>query len=60
MSLLPMRTDALILHDKIEECKQYHPELCIECGCCAYVCPAKRPLVQTQRLAKKLIRQKGK
>ena len=19
---------------------------CIECGCCAYVCPAKRPLVQ--------------
>lgn len=60
MSLLPMRTDALILHDKIDECRQYHPELCIECGCCAYVCPAKRPLVQSQRLAKKLIRQKGK
>lgn len=26
--------------------------LCIECGCCSYVCPAKRPLVETNRLAK--------
>jgi electron transport complex protein RnfC len=25
---------------------------CFECGCCAYVCPAKRPLVQFCRLAK--------
>jgi electron transport complex protein RnfC len=25
---------------------------CFECGCCAYVCPAKRPLVQFIRLAK--------
>ncbi len=26
--------------------------LCIECGCCSYVCPAKRPLVQNHRLGK--------
>lgn len=26
--------------------------LCMECGCCSYICPAKRPLVQTNRLAK--------
>ena len=25
---------------------------CFECGCCSYVCPAKRPLVQFMRLAK--------
>jgi electron transport complex protein RnfC len=25
---------------------------CFECGCCAYVCPAKRPLVQFIKLAK--------
>ena len=25
---------------------------CIECGCCAYVCPAGRPLVQHMRRAK--------
>ena len=28
------------------------PFECFECGCCAYVCPAKRPLVQFIRLAK--------
>jgi electron transport complex protein RnfC len=26
--------------------------LCMECGCCSYVCPAKRPLVQNNVLAK--------
>ena len=26
--------------------------LCMECGCCSYVCPANRPLVQNNRLAK--------
>lgn len=26
--------------------------LCMECGCCSYICPAKRNLVQTNRLAK--------
>lgn len=30
--------------------------LCMECGCCSYVCPAKRPLVQTNKLAKALLR----
>jgi H+/Na+-translocating ferredoxin:NAD+ oxidoreductase subunit C len=33
---------------------------CFECGCCAYVCPAKRPLVQFARLAKMQIKQAGK
>ena len=26
--------------------------VCMECGCCSYVCPANRPLVQNNRLAK--------
>ena len=26
--------------------------LCMECGCCSYVCPASRPLVQQNKLAK--------
>lgn len=34
---------------RLEEAKLM---LCMECGCCSYVCPAKRPLVQTNRLAK--------
>ena len=30
---------------------------CIECGSCAYLCPAHRPLVQTNKLAKKLLQE---
>lgn len=29
---------------------------CFECGCCAYVCPARRPLVQFARLGKAAVK----
>ena len=32
-------------------------QACMECGCCSFVCPANRPLVQTNKLAKALIRE---
>lgn len=31
---------------------RFSPIDCIECGCCSYVCPTNRPLVQLIRLAK--------
>ena len=31
---------------------------CIECGACAYVCPAKQPIVQNIRLAKAELRKR--
>ncbi len=31
--------------------------LCMECGCCSFVCPSKRPLVQNNRLAKAEVRE---
>ena len=30
--------------------------LCMECGCCSFICPANRPLVQTNKLAKAYVR----
>ena len=30
--------------------------LCMECGCCAFICPAHRPLVQVNKLAKGMLR----
>ena len=30
---------------------------CMECGCCSFICPANRPLVQTNRLAKILVKE---
>ena len=32
-------------------------DACMECGCCAYICPANRPLVQTNKLAKAALRE---
>ena len=32
-------------------------ETCMECGCCSFVCPANRPLVQKNKLAKQLLKE---
>lgn len=32
-------------------------DLCMECGCCSFICPANRPLVQTNKLAKGKLRE---
>ncbi len=36
-----------------------HTGLCIECGTCTYACPAMRPITQTMRLAKAMLREQG-
>ncbi len=40
-----------------EDLKTLCVDLCMECGCCSYVCPAKRHLVQTNKLAKTMLRE---
>ena len=39
--------------EKLEKLKA---NLCMECGCCSYVCPAKRDLVQRNKMAKAKLR----
>lgn len=36
----------------LKECENLGVMLCMECGCCSYICPAARPLVQTNRIVK--------
>ena len=51
---------ALAISDKREMCARLEDQkigLCIECGCCSFVCPAKRPLVENNRLAKAALRE---
>ncbi len=38
--------------DRIKLLEKNKIMLCMECGCCSYVCPAGRPLVQNNKLAK--------
>ena len=46
---------AMKVEDKDERAARLVAEkinLCMECGCCSYICPSRRPLVETNRLAK--------
>ncbi len=33
-------------------------DTCMECGCCSFVCPSNRPLVQVNKLSKNLLKEK--
>ena len=59
MRLMPMFIERAVEDEDALRAKKFHAMSCLECGCCAYVCPASRPLVQSMRRAKKLIKEKG-
>lgn len=52
MGLLPNEIGVYVEAGRPGDTSQFGVFECFECGCCAYVCPAKRPLVQFIRLAK--------
>lgn len=61
MSLNPtVFAKSMGISDKAERAARLeaaHVALCIECGSCSYVCPAKRPLVENNRLSKAFLRE---
>ena len=52
MGLEPKEIAIYVEANRPEDTAQFGVFDCFECGSCAYVCPAKRPLVQFVRLAK--------
>ena len=60
MSLIPNRLHQAALYKEDEVFKAYYGMQCIECGSCSYICPARRPIVQTIRTEKDRIRQNRK
>ncbi len=52
MMLMPGILSVQIENERFDDAQNWHVMDCIECGCCAYVCPAGRPLVQHMRRAK--------
>jgi electron transport complex protein RnfC len=60
MGLNPSMLSILSQKGFIDEAKEdYSLFDCMECGCCSFVCPAKRKIVHHVRLAKKLSAEKG-
>lgn len=51
VGLLPMRIEKAFDKKKKDALKRLHPEYCIGCGSCTYVCPAKRELADKVRQA---------
>ena len=39
----------------VEMLEKLGADICMLCGCCAYICPAKRPLIETNTLAKNML-----
>lgn len=60
IGLVPSLLDAFSRANKLDECEKWHIKDCIECGSCTFICPAKRYLMQSLRLAKKAVNQRGR
>lgn len=56
MRLMPLMLYQAERSNDVEELKKLNIMDCIECGCCAYTCPATIPLVQSLRTGKQRVR----
>lgn len=59
MGLMPYRLGDYGRTARVAEFKDWAGLSCIECGCCSYVCPSKRPLLQWIRVGKLRVREEA-
>ncbi len=59
MGLAPVQIASAYRAGDVPQLAKLRVDLCIECGTCSYSCPAMRPLTQTMRLAKAMLREQG-
>lgn len=59
MRLTPVMILRELKSGNLEQAKKFGLADCIECGCCAFVCPSHINIVQRVRLGKILLRQKA-
>ena len=57
LNLSPAAIETAFVNKEPEVLKELKVNLCMECGCCAFGCPAHRPLVQVNKLAKAMLNQ---
>jgi len=60
MGLEPNNVSIYVEAGRGADTEEFGVDDCFLCGCCAYVCPAKRPLVQFMTLAKNALRESKK
>ena len=52
---MPCEIEAAYKRNDVEALAALKVNICMECGCCSFICPASRPLVQTNKLAKPMV-----
>lgn len=55
--LAPAAISHAYKYNDVEALKKLSVDTCMLCGCCSFVCPANRPLVQRNKLSKELLKQ---
>jgi electron transport complex protein RnfC len=61
MKLVPSELSITLEKERVDLAQQYNIMDCIECGVCAYVCPANRPIVQFIKFGKaQILKQRAK
>jgi electron transport complex protein RnfC len=58
MRLIPAMLARYAKAGLYEDCQKYYIDYCSDCGACAYVCPAKIPLLRYIRIAKRELNKK--
>ncbi len=53
MGLVPTSLASFSHFGRLAELERLYIDDCIECGCCAYICPTRNPLVQLIKLGKR-------
>jgi len=56
LDLMPEALEKAFDRRDLAALKELKVQLCMNCGCCTYVCPAKRPLAEKNQLAKLEVR----
>lgn len=56
MKLTPLFLEQSVKNNDIDSLNKLNIMNCMECGCCSFICPAHRPLVQSIRLGKKILK----
>ena len=51
MNLMPSHIEDAYERKDVDRLTKLKVGMCVECGCCAYLCPSKRPLAQAIKLA---------
>ena len=54
--LMPRQIEKAYESENIAMLQKLKVMLCMECGCCSFVCPAKRNLTFTNKMAKQMLR----